>query len=583
MATPPYPPNHNGYQGFPLKRFLRLLSVDKKDILYIYIYSIFGGLINLSLPLGVQAIIGIIAGGQMITSWVILVAMITVGIIIAGGLQIMQLAITETLQQRIFTRASFEFAYRIPRLQLEAVNKQHLPELINRFFDTLSLQKGLSKILMDFSGSLLQIIFGLLLISFYHPLFLLFGILVIAVLLLIFYVTGPMGVQTSLKESKYKYEVAHWLEEIARTMNTFKLHGNSSLPLHKTDSIVSNYLDARKKHFAILLIQYIASIGFKTITIAGLLVVGSSLVMSNQINIGQFVAAEIVVLLVVNSVEKLILSMETIYDVLTAVEKLGSVTDLPIEGTSGILFDDIDTGQGMDVQVHNLSYSFDDSEEPVLKNLNFAVKSGERICISGYNSSGKSTLSQILASLFTRFEGNIVYNGVGVKNLNIASLRINIGDYCSHEDIFKGSLGENITMGNTSISLQQILNAVEIVGLSNYVQQLREGFNTPIVPEGKTLPRSVVKKIILARSIVAQPRLFVMEDPTAGLEAVEQERILQYLTHPQRPWTLIIVSNNPQVAALCHRVLIMQKGEIIDMGRFNDLKDKPYFNDIFNY
>ncbi|OWY25108.1 hypothetical protein C7N43_35435, partial [Sphingobacteriales bacterium UPWRP_1] len=239
----------------PLKRFFRLLSVDRKDITYLYIYSIFNGMINLSLPLGVQAIIGIIAGGQMITSWVVLVAIVTIGVVLSGGLQIMQMVISETLQQRIFTRASFEFAYRIPRLKLEALNKQYVPELINRFFDTLSLQKGLTKILMDFSASVLQILFGLLLISFYHPLFLLFGTLVVGVILIIFYITGPQGVATSLKESKYKYEVAHWLEEIARTMNTFKLHGNSSLPLTKTDDITNNYLAARKKHFSILLWQ----------------------------------------------------------------------------------------------------------------------------------------------------------------------------------------------------------------------------------------------------------------------------------------------------------------------------------------
>ncbi|OWY20165.1 xenobiotic-transporting ATPase [Sphingobacteriales bacterium UPWRP_1] len=566
----------------PLKRFFRLLSVDRKDIGYLYIYSIFNGLINLSLPLGVQAIIGIIAGGQMITSWVVLIGIVTIGVILAGGLQIMQMVISETLQQRIFTRASFEFAYRIPRLKLEALNKQYVPELINRFFDTLSLQKGLTKILMDFSASVLQILFGLLLISFYHPLFLLFGVLVVGVVLIIFYVTGPQGVTTSLKESKYKYEVAHWLEEIARTMNTFKLHGNSSLPLNKTDVITNNYLAARKKHFSILLWQYIASIGFKTITIAGLLIVGSFLVMNNQINIGQFVAAEIVILLVVNSVEKLILSMETIYDVLTAVEKLGTVTDLPLEEADGLAFEQIDTGQGMSLQVRNLVYRFAPTEDPVINGLSFEVEAQDRLCISGYNSSGKSTLSQILASLFINFEGSITYNGIPAKNLNIASLRAHIGDYCSHEDIFRGTLKENITMGNPAIDIKQIIEATDVVGLTQFIQQLKEGFNTPIIPEGKTLPRSVVKKIILARSIISQPRLFVMEDPTAGLEATEQDRILQYLTHPTRRWTLIIVSNNPHVAALCNRIIVMKQGHIIDTGTFESILQKPYYNDIFN-
>jgi len=574
--------NHYKNSLTPLKRFIRLLSVDKKDIGYLYIYSIFNGLINLSLPLGIQAIVGIIAGGQMITSWIVLVGIVTIGVIISGGLQIMQMVITENLQQRIFTRASFEFAFRIPRLKAEALNKQYVPELINRFFDTLSLQKGLTKILIDISASVLQILFGLLLISFYHPFFIMFGVLVIVVIVAIFFFTGSQGIATSLMESKYKYEVAHWLEEIARTLNTFKLHSDSTMPLIKTDVITGKYLTARKKHFGILLMQFVASIGFKTITIAGLLILGSYLVMNNQINIGQFVAAEIVVLLVINSVEKLILSLETIYDVLTAVEKLGYITDLPLEKSVGLPFEQIDTGRGMSLQVSNLSYRFAPEEEPIINRLNFEIKAQDRICISGYNGSGKTTLSQILASLFTNFEGNIIYNGIPVKNINLTSLRAHIGDFSSQEDIFLGTLEENITMGNPSFNIKQIMEVANIVGLTTFVQQLKEGFNTQIVPEGKTLPESVAKKIILARSIISQPRLFIIEDPTFGLQTTEQERIMRYLTHPDRQWTLIIVSNNQQVAALCNRILVMKQGKIIDSCEFSDITQKPYYNDIFN-
>jgi len=137
-------------------------------------------------------------------------------------------------------------------------------------------------------------------------------------------------------------------------------------------------------------------------------------------------------------------------------------------------------------------------------------------------------------------------------------------------------------MGNPNINTKQLIEAIEVVGLTQFVQQLKDGFGTQIIPEGKTLPRSVVKKIILARSIISQPRLFVMEDPTAGLEAAEQERILQYLTHPGRRWTLIIVSNNPHVAVLCNRIIVMKQGQIIDAGSFENILQKPYYNDIFN-
>lgn len=565
----------------PLQRFLRLLSVDSREIGYLYIYSIFNGLINLSLPLGIQAIIGIIAGGQISASWNMLVIIVTVGIIISGGLQIMQLAISEILQQRIFVKASLEFAFRIPRLRLETLDKQYLPELMNRFFDTLSLQKGLSKVLLDFSASALQIIFGLIVISFYHPFFIFFSVMVLGALLLLLYVIAPQGLQTSLKESSYKYEVAHWLEEVARTLNTFKLHGDSRLPMDNTDAIVVKYLQARKKHFGILMLQYAGAIGFKTIITAGLLVLGSLLVINNQINIGQFVASEIIIILIMNSAEKLVLSMEVIYDVLTAVEKLAIVTDLPLENNDGIDFNKVDTGKGITLQVNNLSYRYPHAEGYILKNLNFNIASGERICISGYNNSGKSTLSQVLASLYTHYEGTVTYNGVPVKNLNTSSLRTKIGDYCPQEEIFMGTILDNITMGNTQIDMKQVIATAEIFGLADFVKNLPEGYLTHITPEGRTLPKSVVKKIILTRSVITQPRLLIMENPTEELEAAEQTRILQYLIHPQHNWTLVLVSNSAKIAEVCQRIIVMKNGEIIDTSTYSNAQQKPYFYEVF--
>ncbi|MCI5081719.1 MAG: ABC transporter transmembrane domain-containing protein, partial [Saprospiraceae bacterium] len=207
----------------PLRRFFRLLELDRKDIYYIYIYAIFSGIIALSLPLGIQAIIGLIAGGALSASIYVLIAIITVATALNGLLKVMQITLTEHIQRRIFVRSAFDFAYRIPRLRLDKIVSQHPPELVNRFFDTLTLQKGLPKILIDLSTAVLQIFFGLLLISFYHPFFISFGLFLIVLLGLIFVLTGQKGLRTSLKESKYKYEVAYWLEELARTMSTFKL------------------------------------------------------------------------------------------------------------------------------------------------------------------------------------------------------------------------------------------------------------------------------------------------------------------------------------------------------------------------
>ncbi|MCB0552409.1 MAG: ATP-binding cassette domain-containing protein [Phaeodactylibacter sp.] len=573
----------NNGQLRPLQRFFKLLELDRKDIYYIYVYAIFSGLIALSLPLGVQAVIGLIAGGAMSASLILLIVVVTVATALSGILKVMQLTVTETIQRRIFTRSAFDFAYRIPRLKMDKLTRYYPPELVNRFFDTLTLQKGLPKILMDFSTAVLQIAFGLILISFYHPFFVFFGLILIFILLAIFRFTGPGGLETSLKESKYKYEVAYWLEEIARAMSTFKLSGGSSFSLNKTDGLVYSYLDSRKKHFRILLFQYGNIVAFKTFITAGLLFLGSYLVIDNQINIGQFVAAEIVVILVMNSVEKLILSMETIYDVLTALEKLGSVTDLPIEAEKGLSFDQIDTGQGMSVKVENLTFRYEDAERETLDNLCLEVQAGEKLCIAGYNGSGKSTFLQILAGLYSEYRGSISYNGFPMRNLDVNSLRQQIGDYSAQEDIFRGTILENITFACPDVGVDEVVRVAQQIGLSQFVEQLPEGYETMLLPEGRNIPQNIRTRIILARCIISKPRMLAVEGFFYGVEQEDRDLIACYLTTKDQPWTMLAVTDDPILAARCDRVVIMQNGKIVEEGSFEDIQHSPHFNKVFSF
>lgn len=566
----------------PVQRFFRMLAPDKQDIIYIYIYSIFSGLINLTLPVGIQAIIGLILAGQVSTSWGVLATLVTIGVAVVGGLKIMQLIISESLQQRIFTRSAFEFAYRIPRFKTEAIFKTYAPELVNRFFDTLTVQKGLPKILMDLSAAGLQIIFGLILISFYNSAFLAFGLGLIFILFLIFWFTGRRGLETSLKESKYKYQVAHWLEEIARSMHSFKLAGTTKLHLEKVNELTERYLEARKKHFRILLSQFISIASFKTIITGGLLILGSILVINGEINIGQFVAAEIVIIQIMNASEKLILSMETVYDTLTALEKIGTVTDVPLEEDKGLDFAEVNhVNQGLKIKATNLSYTFEGAHQPLLKDLNFEIQMGEKVCIAGFNGAGKSTLLNIIAGLYEKFDGALTYNDIPRDNLNINTLRYHIGNYSPQDDLFDGTLLENITMGDKNVSLNDVTWAIKQVGLQEFIDHQSKGYNTVIEPTGGQMSRTVIKKIVLARGIVHRPRLLAMEELLAKFERKERENIINFLTDKNQKWTLVVISNDPAMASKCDRVLVMQEGKIISEGTYNDVKVHTCFHKTF--
>lgn len=524
----------------PLQRLRRLLEVDQRNIYQVYIYAFFNGLVNLSLPLGIQAIINLIQGGEISTAWIVLVLFVIAGVALTGVFQMLQLRIVENIAQKIFSRASFEFAYRIPRLRYQSLYNYYAPELVNRFFDTMTLQKGIPKILIDFSLSFFQILVGLILLSFYHPFFIIFGIALIALIYTILVFTGPKGLSTSIEESNYKYNIAHWLEEIARTKISFKLIGDCDITLSTTNEKVVDYLNARESHFKILIQQFIHLIGFKVLIAAGLLITGSILVFNEQMNIGQFVAAEIIILLIINSVEKLIRSLDAVYDVLTALEKIGMVTDLPLDKREGLPMPNPENG--ISIEIQNLSYQYPDARHDTLNNMDLRVEKNESIVVTGASGSGKSTLIQLLAGILVPAEGSINFNDTPLESLNITGIKRHIGFAISNNQIFHGTIFENIVMGRTYLNHTDVINVIHDLFLDDFVKSKPHGMNSTIDPEGKRVPRSVINKIILARAIVNKPKLLILEDPLDHVQKEEKEAIIKLLTREDQSWSILVTT-----------------------------------------
>ena len=544
------------------QRLMGLLRLDKRDIYQVFYYAIFAGIVNLSLPLGIQAIINLIQGARISTSWIVLVVLVTLGVAFVGVLQLMQIRIIENVQQKIFTRSSFEFAYRFPKIRMSELINYYPPELANRFFDTLTVQKGLSKILIDFPAALLQIILGLLLLSFYHPFFIIYGILLLLLIYVVFKFTAQKGLDTSLNESKSKYKVAHWLQEIARSIVSFKLSGKTSHALDKNDELVTEYLEAREGHFNILVLQYIQMIGFKVLVTAGLLLIGGLLVLNQEMNIGQFVAAEIIILLVISSVEKLILGLETFYDLLTSLEKLGQVVDKELEVQEGTV-----SFKGTDplfVELDSVSYTVPDKNKKIIDDVSLKITPNSRILINGRSGSGKTTLLRIISGIIEPDSGGVYVNDNSLNGINLNHYRSHVGQSLPEESPFEGSILNNITFGDKTISQEQIQWALKNVGLTEFVKEQPLGLQTILYPEGQQIPYTVTKKIVLARSIIRKPKLLILKDPLDQFEKEEAIRLINFLTDPANGWALLVVSENMRWVDNCTHMITMVKGRIIN-------------------
>jgi ATP-binding cassette subfamily B protein len=550
-----------------LNQFFEIIRLEKKEVTAIYFYAILSGVIQLTLPLGIQTIINFsqaAAGNRELpVSIILLIFIVLTGILVTGILQVNQMKIVEKIEQSIFTRFSLEFAHKIPKIDSSELNKNHLPELMNRFFEVVNLQKGLSKILLDIPLAVIQILFGLVLLSFYNSTFIVLGLLLILLLFFIFKYTANKGLIASYNESENKYEVASWLEEIARSYKTFKISSQNNFHLKKTDELVNDYLVSKTKHFEILKFQYWSLIAFKLLISALMLIIGAVLLVQQQLNIGQFIAAEIVILLILSAVEKLILNLEVAYTILTGVEKLNVINDKKTEVNGKMPF--VLSGNGISIEVKNLNFKFIDSR-PLLENINFDIQPGTKICVMGDGGSGKSILLELIGGTMKDFEGIININNIPINNINQIEYRNNIGIFYNEQEIFDGTIYDNICMGNKNITPNQIMIYAEILGVKEFISQLPEGLYSILQPTGKGLSTIIAKKILLLRAITNHPELLLLDEPFELAGAESSLRISKYLIELKNT-TCVIVSGYLPFAKKADMIIWLEKGKIKYIGK----------------
>ena len=325
--------------------------------------------------------------------------------------------------------------------------------------------------------------------------------------------------------------------------------------------MVTDYLLYREKHFSVIKTQFSQLIVFKIIITASLLSIGGFLVLSQQMNIGQFVAAEIIILLVINSVEKIILGLETMYDVLTSVEKIGQVVDLEIEKTDEIEADSCYTN--LLISTENVNFKFPDDQKLVLSDINLNIEQGEKIIINGENGSGKTTLIRILSGFMKPTSGSFFINDDTFKKIDIKQYRSQIGTIITGESPFQGTILQNITFNQTEFSDQDLKWALDAVQLTPYIKTLPDGLETLIFPEGKQLSSSNAQKILLARCILGSPKILFLEDPTDKMDNDVAKSVIDFITDKKNKWTVIVSSKNSYWNSSCQREIEMQNGIIL--------------------
>jgi len=543
-------PDHGHHGPPPVRRLIGLLKPEWRDLIMVATYAVGVGVLSLAVPITAMAVVNTTALSTLIQQLIVLCLALFIALATAAVLRSLQTVVVEYLQRRVFVRVVADLAYRLPRIDLKGFDGRHGPELVNRFFDVLTVQKAGATLLLDGLAVVLQMIIGLTLLAFYHEMLLRFDLVLIGGLLFIVLVLGRGAAASAIRESRAKYAVAGWIEELARHPAAFKLNGGPRFAWERADELARQYLFRRRQHFRIVMRQFVFALGLQTAASTALLGMGGYLVVNGQLTLGQLVAAEIVVSLVVSSFTKLGKHLESYYDLLAAVDKLGQLTDLPLERQSGVVHH-ARTG-GAELNLKGVSFAYGVGHRLALDNLDLHVRPGERVAICGPNGAGKSTLIDVLFGLRTPSAGHVEIDGTDLRELRLESLRDHIAVVKGIE-IFEGSVLDNIRMGRDHLTLADVRQAAVAVGLLDELLELPDGLATRLGTGGAPLSLGQAERLMLARAIAGQPRLLVLDEVLDDMASEIRQQVLPAIIGKEARWTLLVVTHSQEVARLCDR------------------------------
>jgi ABC-type bacteriocin/lantibiotic exporter with double-glycine peptidase domain len=544
----------------PWQRLRAVLAPERGDLWVVLLYGIAVGVLSLVVPIAAQSLVNTAAFGTLLQPVVVLALVVFGMLVLAGGLRGLQVTVAERLQQRLFARMAIDVAHRLARTRQSAWDEHQGTELVNRFLDVMTIQKATALILLDGFALVLQAVIGMVLLALYSPFLLGFDVLLLAGMAFVIFGLGRGAVRTSVEESYRKYEVVAWLEELARVPVAFHGPHGAALALRRADDVTLAYLEARQSHFRVLLRQVLGSLALQALASALLLGLGGWLVVRQQLTLGQLVAAELVVTPVVSSFAKIGKYLESLYDLLAAVDKVGHLFDLPLEREGGEPLP-ANAARPASLRLQDVTLAATGPGRPVLKGVTLEVAAGSRVAVMGRHGAGKSLLASLALGLRTPQQGAVELDGVDLREARLEEVRSQVA-LVRGIALFEGTLLDNVRGGREALSLHEVREALAAVRLLEELAALPEGLQTRL--SGGHLPLSTgqAQRLMLARALAGKPRLLVLDEALDSLDADVRTQVLDTVLAPGAPWTVLLTTHVPELAARCERVVRLEDGRL---------------------
>lgn len=528
-----------------------VLRPDFRDIWMIVVYSVAVGLLSLGIPIGSQMIFNFVAFAALLQPLVVLGIILLFVLSVAGALRAVISFMVEILQRRLFVRIVGDLGERLPKVRKEAFDRANGPDLVNRFFDVLTIQKVGSTLVLDGIAAVLQTLIGLIIVAFYHPFLLGFSLVLFAVVLLVVFVLGRGAVRTSIAESTAKYATAATLESIVTEPRLFKQADRAGLATRLVNERIEDYLTARRAHFRVYFRQVVAALLVQVLAMTSLMILGGYLVIKEQLSLGQLVASELIITIALAALTKFAIKFDDIYDMYAGIYKVDALLGLPRERADGEDRDDLEGAASL--LVNELAFAYPDGPV-VFSGLNLRVAPGERVAMVSFQADGKTTLADLLFGSRSPDAGHIEIDGLDSRDYSLASLRHRVS-VADRDESIQGTIEHNVTLGRAESTPECCRDALQRVGLLDEIRELPNGMQTELTPTGSPLSDGQRCRLVIARAIAGKPGLLVIDGLLDGLDADTRRRVLEGLTDPSWDCTVLFLSSCDWYAGTNTRVV----------------------------
>ena len=551
---------HHHSRVRPELRFLRLLYGERRDILTLLLFAAFSGFLYLAGPLAIDAMVSNLAFGTQTAPYLEALVIIAIALIAALTIQAIisayQYVISDVIQRRIFVRTATDLAHRLPRVKATSLDDVHAPELVNRFLDVVTVQKSTALLLLEGINLLISSIIGMVLFSLFNPLLFIFAVLFLISVIVATLLLGRGAVASSIAESRAKFNMVNWFEEIAAFPFAFKGPGGYAIARERTNRIATEYVACRSRHFREFMRQVVGLLGISVLANATLLVLGGWLVISQQLTLGQFVASEIIFGSIIVALGKVGKKLEAWYDVMAAMDKLGHIIDLEVEREDGE--SPLQHEGGIEVKGVDLGFGYPESG-PLFEHLSFTIHPCTRAAIIGPHGSGATTLLDLLFGLREPESGHVAIDGLDLRNWSLESLRERV-QLLRRDEIIGDNIVENLRLGWPEIGMDEIQNALARVGLLDTLLSRPQGLNLHLKTGGAPLSANQRTRLLFARALAQQPSLLLVDDVFDGLDEDSFEILTRAVLDKSLPWTVIIATRDPEVASRCEQIINLAPG-----------------------